>query len=86
LTPRARISPEGIENAPGAIDPVFLDMPQFECDLLSDARVNLFGDDFDAARVEAKNAATERGARLVVDSLDIETVEGAGTIGLELAK
>jgi len=48
------------------------------------ASVILFGDDFDAARSEAKRAAAARGARLVVDSLDIGTVEGAGTIGLEL--
>ena len=44
------------------------------------------GNDFDAARSEAKRVAAERGARLVVDSLDIETVEGAGTIGLELSR
>ena len=50
------------------------------------ASVSLFGDDFDAARSEAKRAAAERGAKLVVDSLDIETVEGAGTIGLELLR
>ena len=30
--------------------------------------------------------SAERSARLVVDSLDIETVEGAGTIGLELSR
>jgi len=48
------------------------------------ASVIRFGHDFDAARSEARRAAAERGARLVVDSLDIETVEGAGTIGLEL--
>lgn len=48
------------------------------------AEVLLLGDDFDAARAESRRIARERGARLVVDSLDIETVEGAGTIGLEL--
>jgi threonine dehydratase len=50
------------------------------------AEVRLFGSDFDAARAEARRVAGARGARLVVDSLDIETVEGAGTIGLELAQ
>lgn len=50
------------------------------------ANVRLVGNDFDAARSEAKRVAAERGARLVVDSLDIETVEGAGTIGLELSR
>lgn len=48
------------------------------------ANVVLFGEDFDAARAEARRVATEREVRLVVDSKDIETVEGAGTIGLEL--
>ena len=50
------------------------------------ANVVLFGDDFDAARAEARRVAVERGARLVVDSLDVETIEGAGTIGLELMR
>jgi threonine dehydratase len=48
------------------------------------ARVILTGDDFDSAKREAKQAGQESGARFVEDSLDIETVEGAGTIGLEL--
>ena len=48
------------------------------------ARVMLHGSDFDAAKLEAKNAAKVSGARFVEDSLDVETVEGAGTIGLEL--
>lgn len=50
------------------------------------ANVIIFGDDFDAARSEAKRMAGERGVKLVVDSLDIETIEGAGTIGLELLR
>ena len=50
------------------------------------ASVVLSGVDFDAARAEARRAAAERGARLAVDSLDLETVEGAGTIGLELVR
>lgn len=161
---RSRISLERIENASAAIDPVFLNTPQFECESLSaelgscivikvetvnpirsfkgrgaclymstvaegsevicasagnfgqamayaasergvrvtvyaaqnasplkldrmkalGANVVLSGHDFDAARSMARTAAAERGARLVVDSLDIETIEGAGTIGLEL--
>ena len=48
------------------------------------AEVILIGDDFDAAKLEARNAAKGSGARFVEDSLDIETLEGAGTIGLEL--
>ncbi len=48
------------------------------------ADVRLWGDDFDAARAESRRLAAASNARLVVDSLDIETVEGAGTIALEL--
>ncbi len=48
------------------------------------AEVILAGDDFDAAKLEAKKQAALKGIRFVEDSLDIETVEGAGTIGLEL--
>ena len=50
------------------------------------ADIRLFGEDFDAARGEARRVAGEGAGRLVVDSLDIETVEGAGTIGLELLR
>jgi threonine dehydratase len=50
------------------------------------AEVILYGEDFDAAKTEAKIVAQKFGIRLVEDSLDIETVEGAGTIGLELVK
>ncbi|HEX8489402.1 MAG TPA: pyridoxal-phosphate dependent enzyme [Chthoniobacterales bacterium] len=49
------------------------------------ATVVLHGDDFDAAKIEAKRVASESGVRLVEDGLDVETGEGAGTIGLELA-
>lgn len=49
------------------------------------ATVVLHGDDFDAAKLEAKRVAGETGVRLVEDGLDVETGEGAGTIGLELA-
>jgi len=48
------------------------------------ANVMLKGNDFDSAKLEAKHAADGSGARFVEDSLDIETLEGAGTIGLEL--
>lgn len=49
------------------------------------AGVVQFGRDFDEAKTEARRVATARGIRLVEDSLDVETGEGAGTIGLELA-
>jgi len=50
------------------------------------ADVRVFGEDFDAAQGEARRVAGEGTGTLVVDSLDIETVEGAGTIGLELLR
>jgi threonine dehydratase len=50
------------------------------------AKVVLVGDDFDDAKIEAKRAAVESGVRMVEDSLDVETGEGAGTIGFELAQ
>lgn len=48
------------------------------------AEVRLEGEDFDAAKLAAQAFARERGARMLIDSLDPETAEGAGTIGLEL--
>lgn len=48
------------------------------------AEVRLFGADFDSAKSEAKRVAAETGARMVEDSKDVETAEGAGTISLEL--
>ena len=42
--------------------------------------------DFDEAKIEAKRIAQRDGIRMVEDSLDVETGEGAGTIGLELAE
>lgn len=48
------------------------------------AEVILYGDDFDAAKIEAKRRAVAEGYRFVEDSADIETLEGAGTIALEL--
>lgn len=49
------------------------------------ATVVLHGEDFDAAKVEAKRVALATGVRMVEDGLEVETGEGAGTIGLELA-
>lgn len=47
------------------------------------ARVIRAGADFDAAKLAARRAALESGVRFVEDSRDIETVEGAGTMGVE---
>jgi threonine dehydratase len=49
------------------------------------ARLELVDGDFDLARERAAGIARRDGIRLVEDSLDIETCEGAATIGLELA-
>lgn len=51
-----------------------------------DARLELVDGDFDAARQRAAAVARHDRVRLVEDSLDIETCEGAATIGLELAE
>ena len=50
-----------------------------------DARLELVDGDFDLARERAAAIARSDGIRLVEDSADIETCEGAATIGLELA-
>lgn len=50
------------------------------------AEVILFGEDFDSAKEQARNFAAENKIRFVEDSLDIETLAGAGTIGLELLR
>jgi threonine dehydratase len=50
------------------------------------AWLELVDGDFDIARKRAASIAQQRGVRLVEDSLDIETCEGAATIGLELAR
>lgn len=50
------------------------------------AELELVDGDFDMARERAVRIANERGIRLLEDSLDIETCEGAATIGLELAE
>ena len=49
------------------------------------AELQLVDGDIEMARERAASIAQERGIRLVEDSLDIETCEGAATIGLELA-
>ncbi|WP_218009582.1 threonine ammonia-lyase [Actinomadura kijaniata] len=49
-----------------------------------DAGLELVDGDFDMARERAAEIARHEGVRLVEDSLDIETCEGAATIGLEL--
>ncbi|RZQ62333.1 threonine ammonia-lyase [Amycolatopsis suaedae] len=50
-----------------------------------DARLELVDGDIETARERAAAIARHDGIRLVEDSLDIETCEGAATIGLELA-
>lgn len=49
------------------------------------AALELVDGDFEAARERAAGIAERDGVRLVEDSLDLETCEGAATIGLELA-
>lgn len=48
------------------------------------AEVILIGNDFDAAKEEARQYAVKNNLRFVEDGLDIETLCGAATIGLEL--
>ncbi|MFI0480526.1 threonine/serine dehydratase [Actinomadura sp. 9N215] len=50
------------------------------------AELELVDGDFDSARQRAVDIARRRGIRLVEDSLDVETCEGAATIGLELVQ
>ncbi|MFD6163481.1 threonine/serine dehydratase [Nocardia sp. NPDC060256] len=49
------------------------------------SELELVDGDIETARERAANIARSRGIRLVEDSLDVETCEGAATIGLELA-
>ncbi len=49
------------------------------------AELQLVDGDIEMARERAASTAQQRGIRLVEDSLDVETCEGAATIGLELA-
>lgn len=48
------------------------------------ARLELVDGDHESARARASAVARHEGIRLLEDSLDIETCEGAATIGLEL--
>ncbi len=48
------------------------------------AELDLVDGDIEAARARAARIARQRGIRLVEDSLDVETCEGAATIGMEL--
>jgi threonine dehydratase len=48
------------------------------------AEVRLHGDDFDSAKEEAKRQSKILGIPMIEDGLAIETIEGAGTIALEL--
>jgi threonine dehydratase len=50
------------------------------------ANVILTGDDFDAAKASARIVAQQKSIRFVEDSLDVDTVVGAGTIGIELLR
>jgi threonine dehydratase len=51
-----------------------------------DAKLELVDGDIEMARDRAAAIARDDGIRLVEDSLDIETCEGAATIGLELVE
>ena len=50
------------------------------------AEVRLHGEDFDAAKLEAKRCVAGTGMRMVEDSLEPATGEGAGTMGIELLR
>lgn len=50
------------------------------------AEVRQVGQDFDAAKEAARAFAATSGARFIEDSKDVETAEGAGTIGVELLR
>jgi threonine dehydratase len=50
------------------------------------AEIVQFGEDFDSAKLEAKRISKERNATFIEDSQNIESLEGAATIGLELMK
>lgn len=50
------------------------------------ARVHVGGRDFDAAKEQAREAATELGGRFVEDGREVAVSEGAGTIAVELLR
>lgn len=43
------------------------------------------GDDFDSCKAIAREVASKKGIRFVEDSFDVDTVVGAGTVGVELS-
>lgn len=49
------------------------------------AKVIQQGEDFDSSKSLARDVASKKGIRFVEDSLDVDTVIGAGTIGVELS-
>ncbi len=50
------------------------------------AEVRLAGDDFDAAKAAAREAAEAEGIAYVEDGRELAVTEGAGTMGVELAR
>lgn len=56
---------------------------KLDCIRALDARLELVDGDIEMARERADAIARHEGIRLIEDSLDIETCEGAATIGLE---
>ncbi len=50
------------------------------------AEVRLFGDDYDAAKNEAKVIAKAEKWRMLIDGVDVDASVGAGTIAVELLK
>lgn len=50
------------------------------------AKVILEGEDFDAAKLAARKFGEKKQIRFVEDGLEVETLIGAGTIGLELSE
>lgn len=62
--------------------------PAFKLDRIRalGARLELVDGDFEMARQRAVDIARHDGIRLLEDSLDLETCEGAATIGLELVQ
>lgn len=50
------------------------------------AKIHLLGNNYDIVRAAAKNYAEENDCYFIVDGKEAEITEGAGTIGIELAK
>ncbi|SMO68103.1 threonine ammonia-lyase [Gracilimonas mengyeensis] len=66
-------------HASTSINPFKLEMMK-----LLGAKVELSGNDFDTAKLAAKEHAKAINGKFVEDTMAVETLEGAGTIGLEL--